>query len=187
MRNIVRRQFVCSNKAFTLIELLIAITILLIALIPLLGALYRIVILSDEDVLKTQAMFLAQQKAEEIRLNDNWNYLGTSQNNAAPSTPLSTHNNHNFFDSVSLRTVPTIPIIDPVNRRLAYCFTGSSIVYDHSTPEGADGISRILIINPAITDPTQITRKDVFYELRFYQPPESTQSDDPDAPTPIHW
>lgn len=136
-----------KSAGFTLIELLIAMSILLVALIPISMALTQMQTLSNDNVITTRAAYLALQKAEELRRDDT--------------------NTADMVNAVKARTVPTTPVIATHAPKLAYCFTGKSILYDSSTPEGADGIGRVLVINSDVTDPAKITRKDVLYELRF--------------------
>ena len=136
-----------KSAGFTLIELLIAMSILLVALIPIGSALTQMQTMSNDNVVTTRAAYLALQKAEELRRDDT--------------------NTTGLLKTVKERTVPTAPVIATHVPKLAYCFTGKSLLYDSSTPEGADGIARVLVINSNVTDPAKITRKDVLYELRF--------------------
>lgn len=142
-----RVKTVRRRGAFSLLELLIALAIMMIAFIPIAGMLSKMLTNTYDNERHTKSVFLAQQKADEIRRDDN--LLG------------------NMVSAIKALTMPTVPVVSPVENRFAYCFTGRSILYHSSTPEGADGIARVLIIDALVTDPAAITRKDVIYEMRF--------------------
>ncbi len=158
------------KAAFTLIEIIIAMTIFLVALIPISWVLISFLKESNNTVLHTRAVFLAQEKAAEVLRDDTTtdyvNYL-IDFNDHSQHIPTT---NWAMYNSIKDRTVPTDPLVYPGNPQLYYCFSGSSIIYDKNTDEGKDGIARVIVLRNPVENPADITAKDVLYELRFGHP-----------------
>ncbi|MDD4279537.1 MAG: prepilin-type N-terminal cleavage/methylation domain-containing protein [Candidatus Sumerlaeales bacterium] len=154
-----------KSAAFTLLEIMISLTIFMIAMIPISWTLMRLTKDSTETVLHTRAVFLAQEKAEEILRDDTVAAPSTTGRAGAASRQTS---DWEMTKAIRQLSTPTDPKVCPSNPQLYYCYNGSSILYDSSTPEGANNIARVIILRNYV-EPSQITGKDVIYELRFHE------------------
>jgi type II secretory pathway pseudopilin PulG len=144
-RRIVRRAR--SRAGISLIEVLVAMAILLAGLTTLVASFPLMLQGSRDAELLTIGAALAQQKAEEIRRDDS--------------------TNRRLVTTIQNRATPTDPIVFPQEPRLAYSFSGQTILYatvtDPSDPRTFSGVARVLIRYAPSYRPTQ----DVLYELRF--------------------
>jgi Tfp pilus assembly protein PilV len=100
-----------------------------------------------EAELLTIAASLAQMKAEEIRRDDD--------------------QQKSLITEIKKMTEPSSPIIFPGEPRLAYSFSGQTILYtqgvDPADPRTTPGIARVIIRY----SPDYRSSQDVVYELRF--------------------
>lgn len=134
-----------AARGFTLLEVLVSLAILLVGIVPIVFLLPNTLRARQEAALETHAAVLAQQKAEEIRRDDD---LGAS-----------------LTAAIAARATPTQPIVFAHVPELAYAFSGRSLLYTDS-PRGDPGVPRVLIVkSEAIA--SGIRPKDVVHELRF--------------------
>lgn len=131
--------------AFTLLEMLVSMAILLIGIIPIVFLLPNTLSARREASLKTRAAVLAQRKAEEIRRDND--IIGT------------------VTTVIRMRTEPTDPMVFPEDGDLAYAFWGRSLLYTAS-PQGDPNVPRVIIVR-ADRPAGPIRAKDVVYEHRF--------------------
>ncbi|MCX7717949.1 MAG: prepilin-type N-terminal cleavage/methylation domain-containing protein [Candidatus Sumerlaeaceae bacterium] len=135
----------CRGRGFTLLEVLVSLTILLVGIVPIVFLLPNTLRGRQEAQLETQAAVLAQQKAEEIRRD----------NDLAGSLTA----------AIAARQTPTQPIVFPHAPDLAYAFSGRSLLYTDS-PRGDPGVPRVIIVKSDSIG-AGVRPKDVVYELRF--------------------
>lgn len=135
-----------TRRAFTLIEVLVGLTIMTAGLLAV-AAVFPYTLRAQRDAeLLTVAASLAQQKAEEIRRDNDRNGVLITQIRNRPS--------------------PTAPIIFPREPRLTYSFSGQSAQYfgmPATDPRAMPSVPRVIIRYAPSYRPTQ----DVVYELRF--------------------
>ena len=132
-------------RGFTLLEVLVSLTFLLVGIVPIVFLLPNTLRGRQEAQLEAQAAMLAQQKAEEIRRD----------NDLAGSLTA----------AIAARQTPTQPIVFPHAPDLAYAFSGRSLLYADS-PRGDPGIPRVIIVKSSAIG-AGVRPKDVVYELRF--------------------
>ncbi len=136
-----------NQRAVSLLEAIVALTILLVGIVLILMLFPRFLISAREAELETKAVLLAQMKAEEIRRDDD-----TSNTLVMAIRNLNT---------------PTAPVTFTQEPDLAYQFSGTTLLYGGETPEGDAGVARVIIrYSPTFRTSTS-PNKDVLYELRF--------------------
>lgn len=136
-----------SRGAFSLLEVLVGLSILSAGLLAILAIFPYTLRAQREAELLTIAASLAQMKAEEIRRDDDLE--------------------KSLVNEIKNMTEPSAPITFPSESRLAYSFSGQTIQYargyDPTDPRTAPGVARVIIRYAAEYRPSQ----DVVYELRF--------------------
>ncbi|MBX7244886.1 MAG: prepilin-type N-terminal cleavage/methylation domain-containing protein [Candidatus Sumerlaeaceae bacterium] len=135
-------------RAFTLIEVLVSLAILLAGVVPIFFILPNTFRARQEAEFLTKAAMLAQWKAEEIRRDDDTS--GT------------------LLGIIQSRTTPTTPMPFTAESKLSYSFNGRSILYADLPPSPLNdaGVARIIISLTRVGNP-QPSPRDVIYELRF--------------------
>jgi prepilin-type N-terminal cleavage/methylation domain-containing protein len=151
---------VSHRRGFTLIEVLVALAILLAGLVTLVQLFPVSLQASADAALQGEAIFLAQQKVEELRRD---------RDQLA-----------NIITYVQNRATPTDALPFPHQPRLAYCYSGVSLLYpvfDPADPRTFPNVARV-IIRETVAD-SYVTDFDdegnwegpvpgrVLYELRF--------------------
>lgn len=134
------------RRGFTFTETLIALVVLLVGLVALMQVFPPTLRANSEAALKAKAALLAQMKAEEIRRDDN--QLGS------------------LVQEIALRTTPSAPVPFAQDNRLAYCYSGRSILRPNDTIGSAEddwGVARIIVRYNVDFRPDG----KVLYELRF--------------------
>jgi len=145
-----KKNFPCSsrNRAYSLLEVLVSVAILLAGIISIINFFPLGLQAQHRAGDVSTAAFLAQQKAEEIRRdNDRFNRLITAIR--------------------SLRN-PTQVITFPNNNRFAYCFCGTSIIDprdDPDDPRDDHNVPRVIILYSL----EYKGKNEVLYEMRFDQ------------------
>jgi type II secretory pathway pseudopilin PulG len=135
------------RAAFTLLEAIVSLSILLVGIVMILVLFPRFLISARDAEHETKAVMLAQMKAEEIRRDDD---TSNTLVNAIRNLPS-----------------PTAPVEFTQDPELAYQFSGTSLLYGGVTPEGDPGVARVIIrYSPNFRQSTS-PNKDVLYELRF--------------------
>lgn len=137
-----------GRRAFTLVEVLVALALLLAGIIAIVQ-LFPVSLEANKDAaLQGNAALLAQQKVEELRRD------------------------HDFLarmiQEIENRTEPTEPVVWPVDTRLTYSYSGRSLLAAADTPgDPRDdiGIARVLVRLAPDYNPDE----PVIYELRFDQ------------------
>jgi len=134
-------------RAFTLLEAIVSLSILLVGIVMIIVLFPRFLISAREAELESKAVMLAQMKAEEIRRDDDTSgtLINTIRNLPAPTAPLT-------FTQES---------------DLAYQFSGTSILYEGETPAGDPGVARVIIRYSPEFRISASPNKDILYELRF--------------------
>lgn len=112
------------NKGFSLLEAIVALTILISGIIVIIFMFPQVLGAARDSELETRAVFLAQRKAEEIRRDDD----GVNT----------------LINGIRNLNTPTTPVTFPQDPELAYQFSGRSILYNGTTPEG-DPASPVLL------------------------------------------
>ncbi len=132
------------RRASTLIEVLVAMVILLTGVVAI-GNLIPMSLRQNQRTLdRSQAAFLAQLKAEEVR-RDNY----------------TTGPGRMFIDEIASSLVPTTPIDFPNNTRFAYQFSGVSEIDPVNNP----GVARVIVSYSTSFKPNG----GVLFELAFQQ------------------
>lgn len=134
------------TTAFSLLEALIALTILLAGIVAVVQFFPLLFESSSQSMLRTRAALLAQQKASEIMRDDD--------------------SSHTLALAIAARTTPTTPVAWPEEQSLSYCFSGRSLLYPVTDPRGTPNVARVIIRLSAAYRPSE----DVIYELPFYKP-----------------
>jgi prepilin-type N-terminal cleavage/methylation domain-containing protein len=130
---------------FSLIEVLVGLAILAAGLIAI-AAIFPTTLQAGRDAeLITRATGLAQQKAEEIRRDND--------------------REGRLIAEIRARTTPTDPLVFPNEPRLEYSFSGTSLLYPFNAadPRSTPGIARVIIRYA----PSYRPHQEVLYELRF--------------------
>ncbi len=134
------------RRAFTLVEVLVALALLLagvVAIVQLFPATLRA---NQEAELLGAAALLAQQKAEEVRRDND--------------------RNGDMLAAIQALTTPTDPVVWTTDDRLTYSYNGRSTFSNVDTvPDPSDdfNVARIIVRLNADYDPSER----VIYELRF--------------------
>jgi type II secretory pathway pseudopilin PulG len=138
---------VVSGRAFSLVEALIALTILLVGIIAVVQIFPLLFESSTRATLLTRAALLAQTKANEIQRDDD--------------------TSHTLATAIANRTTPTQPVVFPDEPALSYCFSGKSLLYPETDPvNGSPNVARVIVRYSSTYRPSE----DVLYELQFYKP-----------------
>ncbi|MCX8036041.1 MAG: hypothetical protein N3D11_03085 [Candidatus Sumerlaeia bacterium] len=132
--------------SFSLLEVLISLVILLVGILAILLYFPNVLRANDRSMMLSEAAFLAQRKAEEIRRDAD--------------------QARRLIAEIRSRTVPTAPVVFPENPNLAYSFCGVSLLDptdDPGDPTDDRGVPRIIV------QYAQGSRADSrpLYELRF--------------------
>jgi type II secretory pathway pseudopilin PulG len=138
----------CPRRGLSLVEVTVALAIFLFGVVALLKFFPLKVRTGIDATVLTEAVLLAEQKAEEIR-----------RDNASTSA---------FFDYLRSLTTPEPPGGIPFAEKpdLYYAFDGRSVldpVDDPGVPEDDYGVPRIIILSPKFSR----FPSGVVYELRF--------------------
>ncbi|MCX7018950.1 MAG: prepilin-type N-terminal cleavage/methylation domain-containing protein [Candidatus Sumerlaeota bacterium] len=137
-----------ARRAYTLLEILVALAILLAGILPIVLLLPQAFQTRRDAEYMTQAGLLAQLKAEEIRRDDD-------------STGTMTRR-------IAQLGAPTPPIAFAQTPGLSYSFYGKSFLYSSSeSPQGDPNVARVIILKTPAATPATVNSKDVIYELRF--------------------
>lgn len=132
-------------RGFSLIEVLVGLGILLAGLVAI-AAVFPTTLQATRDAeLLTRAAALAQEKAEEIRRDND--------------------REGRLIAEIRSRTTPTAPLVFSSEPRLEYSFCGRSLLYPESAadPRSTAGIARVIVRYAPAYRPAQ----EVVYELRF--------------------
>lgn len=133
-------------RAFSFLEVLISLVILLAGILAILIYFPNILRANDRAIVLSEAALLAQRKAEEIRRDDN---LART-----------------LIGSIRNLTTPTSPTVFVENPNLAYRFSGVSLLHPVEVPgdpASQRGVARILIQYA----PGFRSDNHPLYELRF--------------------
>lgn len=132
------------RRGYSLVEVIVAVAIFAIGVIGILQFFPQSLRVSSEAALRGQAALIAQQKAEEIRRDDN--QAG------------------DLVEAISFLEEPTDPIPYPFDDRLTYQFHSRPILTDDPPPlPGTQGVPHVIVrYNPEFRPPG-----DVLFELRF--------------------
>ena len=131
---------------FTLIEVLVALAIMLAGLIAVVASFPNMLAAQRQAELLTIATALGQSKAEELRRDNDVN--------------------NRLILAVRSLTTPTFSLTFPNEPRLAYSFSGTSVLYADAPandPRGFPGVARVLIRYA----PEYRASQEVIYEIRF--------------------
>lgn len=136
-----------GEDGFTLLEVLLGLSILTAGILAVLALFPWTLRANERAELRTMAAALGMMKVEEIR-RDN------------PTTSsLST-----LVSEIESRTTPTEPITFPFEPRLAYRFSGETILYtDKNDERSSSGVARVIIQESPDFRPNPI----VIEEFRF--------------------
>ncbi|MCX7625109.1 MAG: prepilin-type N-terminal cleavage/methylation domain-containing protein [Candidatus Sumerlaeaceae bacterium] len=136
-----------NRRGFSLLEALIAMTILLMGVVAIVRFFPMLFETSSKAVLQTRAAMFAQAKASEIMRDDD--------------------TSHTLATTIASLTTPTTPLALPDEPALSYCFCGKSLLYPESDVQyGTPNIARVIIRYSSTFRPSE----DVIYELQFYKP-----------------
>lgn len=140
------------RRGFTLLEVLVAVVVLLVGVIPIILLMPDMLRARNESELLTRAALLAQRKAEEIRRDD------------SPTVTL--------ISSIQARTLATIPapVVYPDEPRLSYTVCGETLLYrDMPTgqPVADPGVARVIVLKTPENPSADPLTWNVLYELRF--------------------
>lgn len=131
------RFSIASREGFTLMEVLVAMTILLTGILAVAAFFPRVLDANARSADQSIAAFLAQMKAEEIRRD----YTDTA------------------VDAIKLLSTPTDPVTFGHDQRFAYRLNGETVLYAND-PSVTTGVARVLIVYPDSPDQP-------IYELAF--------------------
>lgn len=134
-------------RGVSLLEAIVSLSILLIGIVLILIMFPRFLVASHDAEMETKAVMLAQMKAEEIRRDDDTS--GT------------------LVNAIRSLNQPTPPIQFTQEPELAYQFSGTSILYEGTTPAGDPNVARVIIRYSADYRVSNNPNQDVLYELRF--------------------
>ena len=133
-----------GSRGYSLLEVIVAVGIFAIGIIGILQFFPPALRASSEASLRGAAALLAQQKAEEIRRDDD--QAGS------------------LIEAITFLEEPTGPVTAPFDDRLVYQFHSRSLLSDEPPPPpGTPGVPHAIIrYNPEFRPSA-----DVLYELRF--------------------
>jgi prepilin-type N-terminal cleavage/methylation domain-containing protein len=134
------------RAGFTLVEVLVALAIMLAGLVAVVAAFPNMLQAQRQAELLTLGTALGQLRVEELRRDND-------------------RNNRLILEVQSL-TVPTDPIVFPSEPRLAYSFSGTTVLYANqpaNDPRAFPGVARLLIRYA----PSYRASQDVIDEIRF--------------------
>lgn len=136
-----------DRQAFTLLEVLLGLSILSAGLLAVLALFPWTLRANERAELRTLAAALGMLKVEEIR-----------RDNPTTASLLT------FIGSIEGLTVPTDPITFPLEPRLAYRFSGETMLYAGTNDErSSSGVARVIIQE----SPDFRTNPIVLEEFRF--------------------
>ena len=135
------------RSAYTLVEVIVALAVLLLGIVGILQFYPPSLRASSEAALKSRAALLAQEKVEELRRDSD--QLGS------------------LIRAIQISTAPTAPVPFPEDTRLAYQFFSRSLRLDNRDTfgdvEDDFGVARIIVRYNTEFRPSG----EVLYELRF--------------------
>ena len=136
-------------RAFTLLEVLVSLAILLGGVVMIIWLFPKNLEASNEAELLSSAALLASMKANEILRDDD----------AATSGSLVT--------AISQMDTPSPPIEFPMEPRLAYSFSGETLLYVNSgnAAQTQPDVARVIVRY----SPNYRQSNDILYEYRFGQ------------------
>lgn len=135
------------RRGFSLLEALIAMTILLLGIVAIVRFFPMLFETSSKVVLQTRAAMLAQAKASEILRDDD--------------------TSHTLATTIASLGAPTTPVVFPDEPALSYCFSGKSLLYpENDAQNGTPNVARVIVRYSSTFRPSE----DVIYELQFYKP-----------------
>ncbi len=114
--------------SFSLLEVLVSLLILLLGILAILLYFPNVLRANDRAMMLSEAAFLAQRKAEEIRRD--------------------TDQARRLIVEIRRRSVPTAPVVFPENPNLTYSFCGVSLLDptdDPGDPADDRGVPRIIV------------------------------------------
>lgn len=132
-------------RALTLVEVLVALAILLGGILAVASLIPANLRRTQNTVDRSQAAFLAQMKAEEVR-RDNYDTGG----------------GNTFIDEIRSMTPPSTPTLAvefPLDPKFSYSFWGASVVDPTDNP----GVARVIVRY----SPNYRPSSEVLYELEF--------------------
>jgi prepilin-type N-terminal cleavage/methylation domain-containing protein len=133
------------RQGFSLLEVLVGLSILSAGLLAIMAIFPYTLKGQRQAELLTEAVALAQMKAEEIRRDDS--------------------KSKKLVKAIQAMDQPSDPIAFPTEPRLTYSFCGRSLLYgtDSADPRGASNVARVIIrYAPGLKQ-----EQGVLYELRF--------------------
>jgi type II secretory pathway pseudopilin PulG len=136
-----------SRRGFSLLEAIVSLSILLVGIVLILIMFPRFLVAAHDAEMESKAVMLAQMKAEEIRRDDDTS--GT------------------LITAIQNLNTPTQPMPFAQDPKLAYQFSGTSILYEGTTPAGDAGVARVIIRYAPSYRVSSNPNRDVLYELRF--------------------
>jgi type II secretory pathway pseudopilin PulG len=135
-----------GGSALSLLEVLVAMTILLAGAVAVVGWLPTTLRQNERSADATTAVYIAQMKAEEIRRDDS--FFG------------------GLISAIEAMTTGTLPATFPLDTRFAYSFSGETVLYPDLSPADPrceSGVARVIIRYDRSFRPNG----DLLYELRF--------------------
>lgn len=138
---------VSHRRGVSLLEAIVSLSILLVGIVLILTFFPRFLMAARDSEMESKAVMLAHMKAEEIRRDDDTS--GT------------------LMMAIRNLSAPTPPMQFTQAPELAYQFSGTSILYQGQTPEGDDGVARVIIRYAPAFRQSNNPNHDVLYELRF--------------------
>lgn len=135
------------SRGFSLLEAIVSLSILLVGIVMILLLFPGFLVSAREAELETKAVMLAQMKAEEIRRDDDTS--GT------------------LINAIRLLPAPTGPVTFAQEPDLAYQFSGTSLLYEGTTPDGDPGVARVIVRYAPEFRESISPNRDILYELRF--------------------
>ena len=136
-----------STLGFSLVEAIMALTILLIGIVAIVRFFPMLFESSARAMFQTRAALLAQMKASAILRDDD--------------------TSHTLALAIANRATPTAPVAFPDEPSLSYCFSGRSLLYPDTDPvNGTPNVARVIVRYSASYRPSE----EPIYELQFYKP-----------------
>lgn len=135
-----------ATAGFSLLEVLVALAILMAGIVGILQFFPTALQASHEAALRSRAVLLAQQKAEELRRDAD--------------------QDGQLIEAIAQLSSPTDPVVFPEEERLMYQYHSQSVLDpdgDPSDPQFAHGVPRVVIR----LNPERFGDADVLFELRF--------------------
>jgi Tfp pilus assembly protein PilV len=136
-----------QRRGVSLLEAVVSLSILLVGIVLILIMFPRFLVAAHDAEMQTKAVMLAQMKAEEIRRDDD------------TSSTLVT--------AIQNLSAPTPPMEFSQEPDLAYQFSGTSLLYEGTSPAGDSGVARVIIRYAPSYRVSSNPDKDILYELRF--------------------